>query len=358
MCAAISDHLTMPFWMHRTMVSSSSFSHDPFTRPGRSTFCQRCKHCTSERWLCRNSTEIRFHWRAPTTETPCRRAASSSLLHLPVFHSPLPVARGRGRERRLVLVGRGDVVLATVNGVPAMEAVGDGLPALAGVVAAAPDAGINAVVVRMGTMLVVGIGAGVEAGCIRPRPCAAGRPGVAGLKQRCLAPSRDAAGRLGVAPVVGALASTTVGAVVLTNGSASAAAMAVALRDTVGISVHGCSRMCVSACQTNTKQRETRHSDAQPSKHVVRSLVGDTGAGGEGVGVHGTLCSNGANVRTSCCATLRAAHGGANPAPCSGGAALTSKRVERATLVATQSGKNRKWGRVRDNRGETQPVVY
>lgn len=47
------------------------------------TFCQRCKHCTSVRRPCRNSTEIRFQWRGPTAVTPARSASSSSGVHIP-----------------------------------------------------------------------------------------------------------------------------------------------------------------------------------------------------------------------------------------------------------------------------------
>lgn len=35
--AAISDHFVMPALMQDTIVSSSSFVHGPFTKPGRST---------------------------------------------------------------------------------------------------------------------------------------------------------------------------------------------------------------------------------------------------------------------------------------------------------------------------------
>mmetsp|Transcript_105987 Transcript_105987/g.306667 ORF Transcript_105987/g.306667 Transcript_105987/m.306667 type:complete len:369 (+) Transcript_105987:1648-2754(+) len=50
MRSAISDHLVMPASMQSMMIWSSSLVHGPLTRPGCSTFCQRWRHCTSERW--------------------------------------------------------------------------------------------------------------------------------------------------------------------------------------------------------------------------------------------------------------------------------------------------------------------
>mmetsp|Transcript_23010 Transcript_23010/g.66942 ORF Transcript_23010/g.66942 Transcript_23010/m.66942 type:complete len:347 (-) Transcript_23010:850-1890(-) len=53
MRSAISDHLVMPASMQSMMIWSSSFVHGPLTSPGCKTFCQRWRHCTSERWSLR-----------------------------------------------------------------------------------------------------------------------------------------------------------------------------------------------------------------------------------------------------------------------------------------------------------------
>lgn len=46
---AISDHLVIPIFLQRIIVSSSSVVHGPFTSPGFNTFCHLCKHWTSVR---------------------------------------------------------------------------------------------------------------------------------------------------------------------------------------------------------------------------------------------------------------------------------------------------------------------
>ena len=82
---AMSDHFFAPyFFTSSTTFRSSSSVQGPLTRVGLSTFCHRCKHCTSDLWgsLC----DISFQFLAPCSSTAVRRASSSCLVHLiPVF---------------------------------------------------------------------------------------------------------------------------------------------------------------------------------------------------------------------------------------------------------------------------------
>mmetsp|Transcript_11016 Transcript_11016/g.13337 ORF Transcript_11016/g.13337 Transcript_11016/m.13337 type:complete len:233 (+) Transcript_11016:1429-2127(+) len=66
------------------IISSSSFVHGPFTKPGRSTFCHLCKHCTSVLVLFKYSAATLFQLRAPIFCTAVLSSSSSALVHLPV----------------------------------------------------------------------------------------------------------------------------------------------------------------------------------------------------------------------------------------------------------------------------------
>mmetsp|Transcript_5531 Transcript_5531/g.16754 ORF Transcript_5531/g.16754 Transcript_5531/m.16754 type:complete len:223 (-) Transcript_5531:789-1457(-) len=59
--SAICIQVRPPSFMHAIMILSSSSVKAPFTRPALSTFCHRCKHCTSLRpWPARCCSAILF----------------------------------------------------------------------------------------------------------------------------------------------------------------------------------------------------------------------------------------------------------------------------------------------------------
>mmetsp|Transcript_33954 Transcript_33954/g.43629 ORF Transcript_33954/g.43629 Transcript_33954/m.43629 type:complete len:338 (-) Transcript_33954:552-1565(-) len=80
-CSAILDHLVIPCFMQETMIASSSAVQGPFTRPGCSTFCHRCRHCISVLLPPRYSEAIRFQSVGPISFTAFLNLVSSDVVH-------------------------------------------------------------------------------------------------------------------------------------------------------------------------------------------------------------------------------------------------------------------------------------